>query len=898
MFIQKNQGVMTKKSPIILAILFFISASALLPKTSRRSASNFQISAPDKIWVGKTLKSLTLREKIAQLVQIRVQGKFLNRQSPEFQSLKEHVVKIRVGGVVLFAGNVYESAVLLNDLQTASKLPLLVSADFERGASFRISDTTSFPWTMAIGATQSDEFAFQEGRITAQESRAMGVHWIFAPVLDVNNNPENPVINIRSFGEDPERVARLGAAFIRGARQGGVLTTAKHFPGHGDTSTDSHVGLPVVQSDLSRLESVEFLPFRTAIAAGVDSVMTAHVAVPQVTGQPKTPATLDPRILTDLLRNSLHFNGLVVTDALEMGGITGQYWCGLAAVKAMQAGADVLLLPPDALIAINEVERAVRRGDISESRIDQSVEKMLALKSSLGLSRNRTAPISRIGSIIGSPENARVSQDIADRSITAVKDELHLLPISPLERKKIFSLALTTDLESSPLSIFQGEMRRRFPGIRTAWVNARVPDEVETDIEEAAAQSDLIIFSTLVRLTSGQDNISIPGTQRRLIRRLLAFPKPVLWLAFGNPYVLRMAPEVVAYVCTFSYSDVSQIAAAKALSGEISVNGRLPVSIPGLFRCGSGLSIPKLEMTLRSAESASFEIPNFNEARQLVSSFIGEKLIPGATIIVGYRNFIAWEHAAGKVSNSETSAPAATDAVYDLSSLGRVVGTVSAAMAAVDSGNLILNEPAADYLPEKFPSGSVPRVQDLLSLISDSPVGASQKPGTDILLLDEIISRSSGSSMDQLLAARIFKPLGMKNTSFISSQGSAKAPTVIKPGSFSSARDLATFAQMLLNGGIYDHRRYFADSTLVRFTGARNQPGNTLALGWSKPSTSDWTGGSLSPTAFGHDAVSGSSLWIDPAKQMFIVFLTNAAPKESAAKVQREVVQSLAHAVP
>jgi beta-glucosidase-like glycosyl hydrolase len=310
-------------------------------------------------------------------VHIRVTGRFLNRRNPAFLELEERVRRNHVGGVILFAGNIYESAVLLNKLQAASPLPLLVAADFERGASFRIADTTSFPWTMAIGATGSEEFAYAQGAITAKESRALGVHWIFAPVLDVNNNPDNPVINIRAYGEDPQLVSRLGCAFIRGARENGVLTTAKHFPGHGDTATDSHIGLPVVPFDESRLESVELAPFRSALAAGVDSVMTAHVAVPGITGEPETPATMSGRILTTLLRGKLGFHGLIVTDALEMGSITTRYWTGQAAVLAIQAGADLLLLPPDPEVAIEEVARAVERGDISLAQINRSVEKVL-----------------------------------------------------------------------------------------------------------------------------------------------------------------------------------------------------------------------------------------------------------------------------------------------------------------------------------------------------------------------------------------------------------------------------------------------------------------------------------------------------------------------------------------
>ncbi|MDR0310831.1 MAG: beta-N-acetylglucosaminidase, partial [Acidobacteriota bacterium] len=286
-------------------------------------------------WADETLDRLSTRDKIAQLIHVRMPGRFINRQSDAFKKVEKLVRENHIGGLALFAGNVYESAILLNEFQEISKLPLLVSSDFERGAAFRIEDATSFPWTMALGAADSEDLAYRQGLVTARESRAMGVHWIFAPVMDVNNNPDNPVINIRAFGSDPGKISRLGVAFIRGAQAGGVLATAKHFPGHGDTNIDSHVGLPILEAGMDHLESIEFVPFRRAIEAGVDAVMTAHIAVPQLTKNKKTPATLSHEILTGVLKNSLGFRGIVVTDSLEMDGIKKYYGNGAAAVAAI-----------------------------------------------------------------------------------------------------------------------------------------------------------------------------------------------------------------------------------------------------------------------------------------------------------------------------------------------------------------------------------------------------------------------------------------------------------------------------------------------------------------------------------------------------------------------------------
>ncbi len=841
---------------------------------------------PDSSWPERALKNLSLRDKIAQLIQIRVPGKFLNRQNPEYQAIRDQIRQNHVGGVVLFAGNVYESAILLNDLQLLSKLPLLVSADFERGASFRISDTTSFPWTMAIGATGSEKYAYDQGLITGQESRALGIHWIFAPIMDVNNNPDNPVINIRSFGEDPVLVARLGAAFIRGAKKGGVLTTAKHFPGHGDTATDSHIGLPIVESDLSRLQAVEFVPFRSAIEAGVDSIMTAHIAVPQVTGLFDVPATFSSEIMTDILRGKLKFRGLVVTDAMEMGGITNNYWCGLAAVRALKAGADVLLLPTDTTVAINEVERAVKRGEISESRIDQSVRRILNAKSRMGLQRNRTVSISRIGDMVASPSMIQVAQDIADHSVTVVKDDRHLLPVNPVNDTRVFSIFLASDLESSPGTTFQSEMHRRFPSLRTAWANARISDELLASIDTAASESDLVVCSTLARLNSGKDTIALPKELQSIIRKLIASDKPIVWISFGNPYVLRIAPEIGTYLCTFSYSDVSQIAAAKALAGEIGITGKMPVSIPGYSKVGDGLQIPKLRMILQPARKEFLESPgnHFEKSRTLLDSFVNAGIFPGAEFLVGYRGQIAFDLVTGRVGYSSDSAKLTPETAYPAADLLNVIQTASAAMLALDSGSLLANALVRDYLPGfKGKNAGELRIHDLLTDTMESR--------TDVI--KEIVARATDIPTEQFLMKKLFEPLGLKHLAGNpSSKAGERTATSADTRAFCSARDLAVFAQMLLNRGIYDHRRYFEPKTIVKYTGPHGM--------WSKPSDTDWTGSLFSPSSFGHISPTGSVFWIDPEKQFFLIFLTQISKSSSTdniAEVQRRIIESISRQI-
>jgi beta-glucosidase-like glycosyl hydrolase len=863
------------KTKAVKSIVILMLCILLLPgltwtfQSSDPETTEYKIDAPDQSWVDQTLAGLSLREKIGQLIQIRVRGKFLNRQSPEFQALKETIQQCRVGGVVLFAGNIYESTVLLNELQFISDLPLLVSADFERGASFRIEDTTSFPWTMAIGATGSEEFAYQEGMITAQESRALGVHWLFAPVMDVNNNPENPVINIRSFGEDPQLVARLGSAFIRGARAGGVLTTAKHFPGHGDTATDTHIGLAVVPSDLDRLNSVELVPFRSAIEAGVDAIMTAHVSVPEVTEEPEIPATLSKEILTDLLRGKLQFDGLVVTDAMEMGAISDTYWCGLAAVRAIEAGADIVLLPTNSIAAINEIERAVEMGDISPERIDKSVEKILRVKSSLGLHRKRAVSINRLTEVVASPQNLSLAQQIADHSITALKNESGLLPVNPVENPRIYSLVLDSGLATSPGSVFQSEMRSFYPSLSTEWANARVTPEQIQSIERNAARSDLIVCSTIARLSSGRDISAIPKDQQKIIEKLLRTGKPHIWIAFGNPYVLERLPKVGTYLCTFSDSDVSQRAAARAVSGAIPITGKMPISIPGYAAIGDGLQIPKLEMVLKPlpVHNDNTSSDTFINTMDVISNYNDSGIFSLVNLRVGYQGSMVLDLAIPDQHRNAISSGWLSSSPF---------GLIMSAMLADESGNLLLEVPVQDYLPEQRDTElGKKRVADLLSDISGN---SRPNPRFEILntvLIEEIISRAFGFTIGDILRKQLFEPLGKI------------------PENQTLSWALAESSQMLLNKGIYNHRRIFKPETIARFTDPRNRG---QALGWIKPDKNDWTGRLFSPESYGVMNPDGIFLWIDPQKELFIVFLASVGKEAEEAEV-KEAYEKIARSI-
>ncbi|HVX67600.1 MAG TPA: glycoside hydrolase family 3 N-terminal domain-containing protein, partial [Bryobacteraceae bacterium] len=512
--------------------------------------------------------------------------------SDEYQKCLRAVRHLHAGGLVLVnriidgrvrSAEPYATAAFLNRMQRVSRLPLLVAGDFERGDSMRLDSKTLFPHAMAFAAAGDVELSRAEGAITARQGVALGIPWILAPVADVNNNPDNPIINTRSYGENPETVSAHVRAFIQGVHSvKTALVTVKHFPGHGDTSTDTHLALAVNNAARERLDRIEFAPFRTAIAAGVDSVMSAHIAVPALDA-PGIPATLSQPILTGLLRDALGFRGLISTDALDMQGIAHQWSAGQAAVKAIQAGVDVLLMPADPEAAINAVVAAVRRGDITRARIDRSLRRVLAAKVYAGLDRRRTVDLDRMLDQLDTPEDIQSAQTVAERALTLVRNERNLVPLSA-SGKSCF-LILTENRVSQQGRVFAAEVRKRSPKAPLIFLD---PAASAADIDQAVTAAEACDTVAASAFVSGAAFRGNPA----LLNRLIDAGKPLVLVSLGNPYLLRAFPKAPAYLATYSNVPPSEAAAAKALYGEIAIGGRLPVSIPGLAALGDGIQLP------------------------------------------------------------------------------------------------------------------------------------------------------------------------------------------------------------------------------------------------------------------------------------------------------------------
>jgi beta-N-acetylhexosaminidase len=604
---------------LLIFVLILALTSPSFAKTKHPAANSVSPTQGDK-WAAKTLRSLTVEEKIGQLFMVWCRASFLNVESPEYlewlQAMQKYHVgsfamSVHVDGPFLLRTGPYEAAELLNRLQKESKLPLLFAADFERGVTTRLTGTTNFPHAMAFGADGNVQDAEAFGRITAQESRAIGVHWNFFPDADVNSNPANPIINTRSFGEDPKQVGDMVSAYIKGAREGGMLTTVKHFPGHGDTATDSHLGVASVNVDRAHLDSIELPPFQQAIAAGVDSVMVAHVTVPALDPDPNHVATISTAVVSDLLEKQMGFKGLIVTDALDMAGLTHLFAndIGRAAVEAFKAGNDMLIIPADLGASYDSMVKAVRSGEISKQRLDHSVLKILKIKGSLGLNRARAVDLATIASVVGKPENIAFGQQVANSAITLVRDNGKVLPLKSKGTAKtglpymtreethnqVVAVLFSDDVRTESGRAFGREFRTRIPDARVIYVDPRVAAGMSDEVLKAIDEAQTVVAAVYVIPTAGKigNSMAMTDATGTLLQQVLdhAAGKTAV-VAMGNPYLASDFPKIENYMCTFSNATVSEVAAIKALFGEIPIRGRLPVTIPNVAPRGTGLERP------------------------------------------------------------------------------------------------------------------------------------------------------------------------------------------------------------------------------------------------------------------------------------------------------------------
>jgi beta-glucosidase-like glycosyl hydrolase len=576
-----------------------------------------KLDAEGERWVSSTLKRMTLDDKVGQLLVSSFDSEYVSTDSRAYDALVKTVHEYRVGGFHMFGGaepapdvlldahyasvrlgQPLAAASLMNRLQSIATYPLLNSADFETGLGFRLEGGTNFPRNMALGAANDDTLAYEAGKITAQESRAIGVHVNFAPVVDVNNNPRNPVINTRSYGEDPALVSHLASAYVRGLQDGGMIATLKHFPGHGDTDVDSHLGLPIIKDPRETLDRTEFPPFKAGIAAGAGAIMTAHIEMPALDPAPNTPTTLSQPIVSGVLRREMGFDGLIYTDSMGMAGVAALYKPGEAAVRAVKAGNDVVLHSPDDAAAFAAIKAAVESGEIPRAQIDRSVERVLRAKAMMGLHRTRSVNLDALANIVGGRAHEAVADAISEKSITLVKDQRNQVPLKLPSNAQVLYLSVLDSPAgwgiAAPSRTFIPELKQRWRTVTSVEVSERsTANEVEL-VRAMAPRYDAVIASVFVRAASGSGRMDLPANMQSLLRAIARQTeqsrKPYVAVLFGNPYTATFLQDVPAIMLTYDFYDRAERSAVKALAGESPITGKLPITLPGIAERGAGLA--------------------------------------------------------------------------------------------------------------------------------------------------------------------------------------------------------------------------------------------------------------------------------------------------------------------
>ncbi len=946
-----------RRDTAALALFLLLPGCAATAGPATPSPHADPLAPADRAWVEATLDGMDLPHKVAQLIFPRVSGAYLPVGSVEYARVRRWVAELGVGGLIATLGPPLEAAVKFNMLQRLADVPLLVAADMEHGPGQLMNGGAVMPWglengggtrfppAMGVGATDDERLAYELGRVTAIEARAAGVHLNFAPVVDVNNDPANPIINTRSFGADPQLVARLAAAQVRGMQEHGLLAPAKHFPGHGDTGMDSHIELPFIDVSRARADSVELVPYRAVFQAGAAAVMSAHIAFPAIAGD-STPATLSPPLFTGLLRDDLGFAGIAVTDALDMGAIVNRYGPTEAPILALEAGADLLLQPrPDDVPGIiAAITHAVQGGRVSPARIDASVRRLLEAKAALGLHRERTVPIERIPELVARPDHIELAAVAATRSITLVRDRDGVLP---LRDRRLVLVQYRDDVDPLGGRAFAAGLSIANHIVGTYTLGPDADPRVIAAVRSALDSADVAVFGLSVRVGEHKADLSLPVAVATLVEDA-ARVRPVIAVSFGNPYVLAQMPSAGAYLLAWAAWPPQQQAAARALTGTASITGRLPIPLPPLHAPGDGIEAheePRTAAPERSfprsrplppeegPERAGMDARLGTIVDSIVATALAEGAAPGVAVVVGRHGRLVHRRNYGVTDASPAGVPVTDSTIWDMASLTKVVATTTLAMLLVQEGRLDPDARLSRYLPA-WPDTGWQRevtVRHLLrhdgGFVAYGPLWREARgrsayvrritgmpleyaPGTrtvysdyGIILLGRVIEQVGGAPLDALAYERIFAPLGMTDTGYRPREWASPvriAPTEIDTvfrmrhvhgdvhdenafalggvaghaGLFSSARDMAVFAQMLLGGGEIAGRRLLDDGIVRTFT-TRQGEGSSRALGWDTPAPGSSAGDWFTARSFGHTGFTGTSLWVDPERDLFLVILSN-----------------------
>jgi beta-N-acetylhexosaminidase len=873
-----------------------------------------QLRAQDP--VAETLAQLSLEQKAGQLFM----SWSLSRASGDnHEKMLRWVEDVGLGGVILSLGTVSDAANLIPKLQARAKVPLLLASDFEGGVWSRLQGGTELGNQMLVGATESAELAEAMGRVTGEEAKALGFHWVFAPVLDVNSNPSNPIINVRSFGEDPQLVSKLGVAFARGVRQSGLLSCGKHFPGHGDVDSDSHLELPTVPGDRERLMRVELAPFRAAAADGLESVMTGHLAVPGLGEDTKVPATLSHKILHDVLREELGFSGLVVTDALEMGGVKNAFAPGEVAVRALLAGADVLLMPPDPLAARQAVVDAVTSGRVPMARLDDAVRRILEAKRKVGLLSAGGQVAADWSARMRSEAATAVADEIARRGIVLVRDRDGALAQLRQRTGKTLNVTLLDKAAGGESNV----------GVRFAGDSIRLTDQSTSDeIDQAVArlkEADEVLLSMFVKVREYSGGIALPPKLQPIIQALRS-EQNVVAVSFGNPYLIQGLPHADAYVAAFAGTERVQAAVSNALANG-GFSGRLPVAIPGVADAGFGLS--DLAQPVKAITEPK-QLPQgalVQAIEQRLQQAVRDHATPGAVCLVAHRGELVAQVAVGHETYATDAKPVTSHTMYDLASLTKVCATTPAILCLVAEGKLSFDDAVQKWLPAFVgPGKEQVTIRHLMGhqaglaayvryfrnlqgkdaiVAAAAKEGLMSEPGTGVrysdlgfILLMAVVEAASGQPFERFVTDTVYAKLGMSARFAPTAEAAIDAaPTENDEQRGGVMRGYVHDENAFAMGGVSGHAGLFSSAWSILNYGNQllhpsgpiltrdlitlaTQPAGitddtTRGLGYQLLQSGGWAGTKVPAGTFGHTGFTGTSLWCCPRYDVCVVLLTN-----------------------
>jgi beta-glucosidase-like glycosyl hydrolase/CubicO group peptidase (beta-lactamase class C family) len=932
---------------LIISVLLFSSYEESIYSQSSISINDeeypsvFPLSETDKAWIEHKISGMSLREKCAQMIMAPAYRSFMDTLSPDYDSTVTLVKDYKIGGLIMFQGELEQEINFIREMQFFSDIPLLIAADYERGLGNRIDDALEFPHSMALGATLDSHLGYELGAAIANESWLIGVHQILAPVADINNNPLNPVINTRSFSESKFTVSEFVSSFILGTKHSRVIATVKHFPGHGNTEIDSHTDLPMISGDKQKLFENELYPFIQAVNNGVQSVMVGHLEVP---AYDTLPATLSKAIITNLLINTLEFDGLVVTDAMNMDAINNydSFSPEEIIVLAVKAGNDIILLPPQPSIAINSIYNAVTNGEISEGRIEKSVRKILSAKRWLRIDRKLTINTHSIIDSINNSTNKSLAKKIAEQSLTLIKNDAGVIPLDLSKYENISCVTITDGDGNETATYFQHLLSRRLGDIKSLLITNKTKRRGFNSAISSIKKSDLILIPVFMEVKEEKGKEKLRREQLRFIKKVLRLEEPVILISFKNPYLLSSFPITRTYLNTYSYTLASQQACLKALLGETNITGRLPVSLPDTkFHIGHGI---KLNSTNTTKLTYRLDNNSFFSVDTLIINSIRDKKVFNADLIVGNAGNVIYQNSFGKISSATDSLN--KQGIFKLGSLTGSVALTSAVMLLIDDGEISLDDKVYYHLNDFIGNGKenikiknlilhnsgIGQVLDSMDmswnkddlLIALSNIKLEYKTGEQILhselnslILQLIVERISGRSLNDYLTKRMFKSLRMDNTFFLTTQklisnnnimnnnrfkyGSYLSQTELLnkimngvtgfDGLYSSSDDLSKFVQMILQNGYYDGEQYISAATIKLFT-APQLPVSYSGLGWSTNISEVNICNDFSDTSFGYLSDNGSAIWIDPEKEIFIILLTDSK-FENTPQLQCEVIKTI-----